>query len=557
MILKKFIVLTSSLLLLSSAALFADDRGIKLTVITPKGNKIDLYRESYALIVGNSDYTHGWDPIPGAIRDVNEVAKVMEKHGFKVTLKTNLTKDDFYRVLSEFSLRYGKVKDNRLFFYYAGHGFTQKMATGDELGYLVMVNAPLPEEDLIGFSLSSVDMQSLITQAKIIRARHVLFMFDSCFSGSIINMRERVVPRSISDSVKYPVRQFITAGRANEPVPDQSVFKQAFLDLIEGRDSEPIPDHYITGEELGLYLKTKVPRYNPSQHPQYGKIRDPRLDKGDFVFALKLPVQSDQSDLQQSNLEAGKKRLTDDALLAEQKQRELEEINALIEKKNMLLAEVQRLEIEKKTIEEKKHKQAEVQTQKNEKQELAYIRRESHRDKDAQSPLELPYKIAIFPGMLQNDANFYLQYSLSKIIDAIKEFNTLNLKSSFYKLDTLPQVKTIDSSVINSSTIDKLWVKKSFFHSYAPNIDLIRQIGRKLKVDAALMLHFDLKSSSAGHKLNAEKIIVYLIDVRTGKLFTAQNKMPITFWHGNYNDFMDELNSFLLIVLDSYLKEII
>ena len=38
----------------------------------------------------------------------------------------------------------------------------------------------------------------------------------------------------------------------NEPVPDKSVFKQAFLDLLEGRDEEPVPDNYITGEELGL-----------------------------------------------------------------------------------------------------------------------------------------------------------------------------------------------------------------------------------------------------------------------------------------------------------------
>ncbi len=276
----------------------ASNRGLKLTVKTPKGSRIDLYRDSYALIVGNSNYSNGWEPIPGAIQDVNEVAKALEKHGFNIILKTDLNKDEFNRAINEFSLKYGNAEDNRLLFYYAGHGFTRKMATDEELGYLVMVNAPLPEKDLIGFSVNSVDMQSLITQAKIIKARHVLFMFDSCFSGSIINMRERVVPRSISDNVKYPVRQFITAGRANEPVPDHSVFKQAFLDLIEGRDEEPIPDNFVTGEELGLYLKTKVPEYNPIQHPQYGKIRDPGLDKGDFVFALSVDKKAEKESLE-------------------------------------------------------------------------------------------------------------------------------------------------------------------------------------------------------------------------------------------------------------------
>ena len=203
--------------------------------------------------------------------------------------------------LGDFFYKYGRNKTNRLLFYYAGHGHTQQMFTGEALGYLVMVDAPVPEKDPVGFNISNVDMQTIVTQAKMTRAKHVLFMFDSCFSGSILNLRERVVPEAISESVSLPVRQFITAGRANEPVPDHSIFKQAFLDLLEGRDKEPIPDGYITGEELGLYLKNKVPEYNPTQHPQYGKIKDIRLDKGDFVFSLKIPSKLQQPGTVQSS----------------------------------------------------------------------------------------------------------------------------------------------------------------------------------------------------------------------------------------------------------------
>jgi len=266
--------------------LFADTRGIKVRVKLPEGETVDLYRESYALVIGNGNYRKGWDPLPGAIRDSKEVAHALKKHGFKVTHKTDLTKNGFERVFGNFVFQYGKDKENRLLFYYAGHGHTQSMATNEQLGYLVMVDAPAPTRDPVGFSLSSLDMQYLVTQAKMIQAKHVLFMFDSCFSGTVLNLRDRVVPRSVSDNIRYPVRQFITAGRANEPVPDYSVFKQAFLDLLEGRDKEPIPDGYITGEELALYLKNKVPTYNRAQHPQYGKIRDPKLDKGDFIFVI-------------------------------------------------------------------------------------------------------------------------------------------------------------------------------------------------------------------------------------------------------------------------------
>ncbi|MGD8763347.1 MAG: DUF1566 domain-containing protein [Desulfobacteraceae bacterium] len=359
------------IILISAPDQFASERGLSVTLTTSEGNTIELYRGSYALIVGNSNYTNGWDPIPGAIRDVNDVARVLEKHGFNVSLKTDLNRDDFSRAMSEFSLKYGKAEDNRLLFYFAGHGYTQKMATNEELGYLVMANAPLPDKDLIGFSLCSVDMQSVVTQAKIIRARHVLFMFDSCFSGSIVDMRERIVPKSISDKIKYPVRQFITAGRADEPVPDQSVFKQAFLDLLEGRDEEPVPDKYITGEELGYYLKIKVPEYNPNQHPQYGKIRDPRLDKGDFVFVIKSPVQISQSNKIISELESEKKRLTEEAARIE---RELDQIKKLIAQRKKLEGEESwRLEIEKKGLSEITRKELETRKPDREKQKLASI----------------------------------------------------------------------------------------------------------------------------------------------------------------------------------------
>ncbi len=259
---------------------------MSIKVRTNTNEKIELYKASYALIVGNGNYTH-WDTLPGALQDVKEVKDVLEAHGFDVTLETDMNKVDFERALAEFAFESGKDEDSRLLFYYAGHGYTRKAANGDDLGYLVMIDAPLPDTDEVGFEVASIDMSSLITQAKKIQSRHALFMFDSCFSGTILDVRaELQLPEGILDSVKHPVRQFITAGRAGEEVPDRSYFKQVFLDLIQGRVKKPFHDGYITGEELGYYLKNEVPKYNKNQHPQYGKIHDPNLDKGDFVFVL-------------------------------------------------------------------------------------------------------------------------------------------------------------------------------------------------------------------------------------------------------------------------------
>ena len=292
------IILCGAIIFISTTDLRSQtSRGMKISVRTSAGEHIELYNASYALVIGNGNYTNGWDLLPGALQDVKEVAQALKTHDFNVTLKTDLTADEFEDAFLTFVLEHGADENNRLLFYYAGHGYTLPLANAQERGYLVMIDAPEPDTDKLGFVRESVNMETLVGESKAILARHVLFLFDCCFSSTILNARDRISPESISDNIRHPVRQFITAGRANEPVPDRSVFKTAFLDLIDGRAAEPFRDGYITGAELGLYLKNQVPIYNEAQHPQYGKIRDPKLDKGDFVFVLPRHPSPPQAEL--------------------------------------------------------------------------------------------------------------------------------------------------------------------------------------------------------------------------------------------------------------------
>ena len=281
-----FSLLCVAIIFIASTDLFPQ-RGMNVTVQTEGGEEFGLYKDSYALVIGNGAYPvkNGWNPLPGAVKDAKEVAEALERHGFKVTLKIDVTKAEFNKIFSEFIYESGKDKDNRLLFYYAGHGYTTKAATGEDLGYLVMLDTPSPA-NAGEFDLHSVDMIKFVSDSKKIYAKHVLFMFDSCFSGTVLNLRNRVTPSHITDRIKNPVRQFITAGRADEPVPDRSEFKQAFLNLLEGRVEEPTPDGYLTGVELGDYLYRTVPKFSQGQHPQHGKIHDQQLNTGDFVFVL-------------------------------------------------------------------------------------------------------------------------------------------------------------------------------------------------------------------------------------------------------------------------------
>jgi hypothetical protein len=112
-------------------------------------------------------------------------------------------------------------------------------------------------------------------------------------------------------------------------------------------------------------------------------------------------------------------------------------------------------------------------------------------------------------------------------------------------------VKKIDDSIINSSAADDLWLKKPSSHINKPNVSRVRQIGKTLNVDAVLMLYFDVKTEQA-IEINVKKIIIYLIDIKTGKLFSEINRTAISIYHGNFNDALDSL---LSKVVNRYLKQ--
>lgn len=263
---------------------------VKIKTENGQTKEIKIYDGSYALIIGESNYTNGWDNLPGVKTDVSEVRAALERQGFAVETEINLTSDNFKARVDRFIGDYGYQKNNRLLIYFAGHGHTQKSADGRDLGYIVPVDAPLPERDELGFRRKAVSMDTIQAYARQIEAKHALFVFDSCFSGKLISRDKITIPPVIEENFVYPVRQFITAAAANQCVPDDSVFRKAFVRGLDG-EADRNSDGYIMGSELADYLKEKVTNSTDrTQTPQYGKIRDIELNRGDIVFISKKKV---------------------------------------------------------------------------------------------------------------------------------------------------------------------------------------------------------------------------------------------------------------------------
>src|SRR5262245_50386436 len=261
-------------------------QGVRIEVET--GQEIDLYDKSHALVIGVRKYANGWRELPGAERDVEAVSAALRKQGFQVTVMLNPTATQLNEALSAFISDHGLQERNRLLIYFAGHGHTEALADGRELGYIVPADTPLPERNPQLFSRLAISMDEIEAKALRIRSKHALFVFDSCFSGSIFETRgERYVPPEIESKTAAPVRMFITAGTKNQTVPDESIFRLYFVRAFEQRDGDLNHDGFITGEELGMYLAGRVASDSrDTQTPRYGKIKDARLNLGDIVFAL-------------------------------------------------------------------------------------------------------------------------------------------------------------------------------------------------------------------------------------------------------------------------------
>lgn len=258
----------------------------------PEAGRIRLYAKSKALVIGIDAYTEkGWPKLSNAYNDARAVADALKEQGFEVTLKRDLKSDDLDRTLKAFFVTEGADPNARLLLWFAGHGHTV-----DGEGYIVPADAAGPDNDA-AFRLKAISVRRFSEYMREAKAKHVLAVFDSCFSGTVFNVARSTPPAAITLATAMPVRQFVSSGEAAQEVSDDSTFRKLFLDALAGKEphADANGDGYITGTELGLFLHDKLTNYTRNkQTPRYGKLNAFEFDRGDFVFEtgkLKMPPQ--------------------------------------------------------------------------------------------------------------------------------------------------------------------------------------------------------------------------------------------------------------------------
>jgi len=232
----------------------------------------------YALVIGNDDYV-SLPKLKTAAADAREVERVLrETYGFQTKLLLNATRA---QIISElYAYRRVLTADANLVIYYAGHGYNDKDA---DKAYWLPVDATGDDNS------NWIIADEITTGIRVIPARHVLVIADSCYSGTLT--------RGLSLSSPPPAErgqflQKMSAGHSrtlmasggNEPVADNgggghSIFAAALLNGLQRMEKT----QFTAGELFSNYVIESVAG-RAEQTPVYDPLRNSGHESGDFVF---------------------------------------------------------------------------------------------------------------------------------------------------------------------------------------------------------------------------------------------------------------------------------
>ena len=239
------------------------------------------YGDYYALIIGNNDYDY-LPKLKTAINDANKISSILSSnYDFKeVILLENATRKEI--LVAMYDLRKKLSFKDNLFIYYAGHGEIDRQINE---GYWQPVDA-LPE-----LPTEWIDNNTITSIIASMKAKHVLIIADSCYSGLLTRSGNKVLQNTFENReillqrlTNKKSRLVFTSG-GKEPVQDggggnHSIFAKSLINVLEENTKE------ITLTEI----TQKVIPYvitNSDQTPEFAPIHKSGHDGGDFIFVPK------------------------------------------------------------------------------------------------------------------------------------------------------------------------------------------------------------------------------------------------------------------------------
>lgn len=211
--------------------------------------------------------------------DVAQLSTLLEsQYGFEVEVHTDATHE---QVISTLDRLVAEVEeDDAVVLYYAGHGVIRPE---EDRGYW------LPSDAAPSTTARWVSTEDVAAKVRAMKARHVLVVSDSCFSGVLtrgLDTGEEVqeIP-GLAAAAQLTARRsrWVIASGADEPVNDggaegMSVFAYALREAM--RDTT---DRYVTADGLFPAIRRTVAE-NAEQTPTQGKLAKGLQTLGQMVL---------------------------------------------------------------------------------------------------------------------------------------------------------------------------------------------------------------------------------------------------------------------------------
>ena len=249
-----------------------------------------LYSNSWAVVIGVNRYQHPSIPtLRYARKDAEDLRDALPRLGFPKSQILTLfdrqaTKRNIERLLGD-EMRRRVSPGDRVFVFFSGHGKDE-----EKEGYLIPYDA-----DPKNLFSTAISMSQLTVIAKRMRAQHVLFAVDACYSGyAIFRTKKLLNPELVTDLTSRPAVQVITAGRAGEVAQEREgngLFTRVLLKGLQG-SADRRGWGWLSLEHLGEYVRDRVyAESGRQQYPQFGNL------SGDGQFVFLLPTEKPAFDL--------------------------------------------------------------------------------------------------------------------------------------------------------------------------------------------------------------------------------------------------------------------
>lgn len=231
-------------------------------------------RRRFALLVGNNAYPAPIPALETPIADVSRIAGVLQsRFGFETRILKDAGKAKLIEALNGIAAE--ATPDDAVLLMYAGHGY---LLEDIDMGYWIPVDASVKTAQ--GW-ISNSDISKLLSA---IRARQLMLISDSCYSGSLTREQKVTEAKAIRPEEILRRRSVLVfSSGADEPVSDEgkeghSIFAWNLIRTLQASGS------ITPGAQIWSQVSKGVSKEYPQQ-PQYGAVVSAgHAEGGDFLF---------------------------------------------------------------------------------------------------------------------------------------------------------------------------------------------------------------------------------------------------------------------------------